>query len=126
MVINMKIKLQAWLKKEKKMVNVIAWYHPDYLNYIEYSTSQSSDGVHQVKLEDVELRLFTGRKDMDGRDVYRGDILKYITVVDGKERESVNSLVVEWNDERACFTHLESLNKKRIVGNIYKNSGMIK
>ena len=81
------------------------------------SLSQFFSAVESFKDQGIEVRMMrgTGRKDKDGVEVYEGDRLRFTAIINGVERESQRSIVVRWNDLKACFNGLESLDKRKVV-----------
>lgn len=76
------IKYKAWLKKEKKMGDVLSiswdWSNTGVIDEV-ITTNPSGDiedDVWENRAEDVELIQFTSLHDVDGVEIYEGDVLK--------------------------------------------------
>jgi uncharacterized phage protein (TIGR01671 family) len=80
---------------------------------------------------------FTGLTDKNGKEIYEGDILKYVRLTN-KLKEAKDILFVEWctwsyalfkmrNNERSYFTILDKIIsiKCEIIGNIYENPELL-
>lgn len=120
------IKFRAWLKKEKKTVDVslIDLYYKGILfpSEPDVYSENGYDGEGR-EFKDIELMQFTGLKDVDGVEIYEGDILKKGNDVD----------VVEWTNDYAGF-HLKKgypifnvdiINKYKIIGSKFENPELV-
>ena len=121
------IKYRAWLKEEKKILNVETIDFSE--KSIQYLKKNEIINVYLLKttfLEDVELMQYTGIKDKNGKEIYEGDIIicKY-----GPEI----MMEVKWVDEG--FRTLGKYNgdnyvgyvknSAEVVGNIYENPELL-
>jgi uncharacterized phage protein (TIGR01671 family) len=69
------------------------------------------------------LMQFTGLQDINGKDIYEGDIL-CVPHLEGT-RHKVR-MVIEWNNDNAEFTKYNPKNAFEIIGNIYENPELLK
>ena len=106
------IKFRIWDKLNKEMINI------ESINFQERRVYK--DTVSYRKFEDIELIEYTGLKDMDGKEIYEGDILfesfgeEYFKVVfeNGSFRAEANEYSLDLED----YAHI-----CEVIGNIYEN-----
>lgn len=116
-------KYRAWLKNDKKMVDVdeIHWYNGNF-EFI-------GDGITFQRLADeVELMQSTGLKDKNGQEIFEGDILgSKDGLLNGiiEYREDLgmwtNTLIRYNNFERLCNVASD----RKIIGNVYQNPELL-
>ena len=117
------IKFRAWLKEERKMVNVETLFIG--INRLCFGNSKTEDLFFR-DFEEVELMQYTGLKDKNGKEIYEGDIyhvgdknIRYLVVwfdsgFEGKQLRSTS------------YAGLESWAKDiEILGNIYENPELL-
>ena len=117
------IKFRAWLKEERKMVNVETLFIG--INRLCFGNSKTED-LFFWDFEEVELMQYTGLKDKNGKEIYEGDIyhvgdknIRYLVVwfdsgFEGKQLRSTS------------YAGLKSWAKDiEILGNIYENPELL-
>ena len=68
-------KIKAWLKKEKKMVSIIGIdFNYEYIRYTE-DGNLFNENYKTAEFKDIELLEFSGEKDNNKSEIYKGDIL---------------------------------------------------
>ena len=121
------IKFRAWLKEEKKMVNVETIdFSEKSIQYLEKNEIIDAYLLRRMIFEDIELMQYTGIKNKNGLEIYEGDIIicKY-----GPEI----MMEVKWIDEG--FRTLGKYNgdnyvgyvknSAEVIGNIYENPELL-
>ena len=125
------IKFRAWLKEDKKMVNVETMDFADKsMQYLEKSEIVNAYLLRRVSFDDVELMQYTGVKDKNDKEIYEGDILFF--------RDENTKYVVVWQDTAFIIKSIEirKYSEKmcwlddteiccEIVGNIYENKNLL-
>ena len=125
------IKFRAWLKEEKKIVNVETIDFTDKsIQYLEKSEIINAYLLRRVSFDDVELMQYTGLNDKNDKEIYEGDILFF--------RDENTKYVVVWQDAAFIIKSIEirKYSEKmcwlddteiccEIVGNIYENKNLL-
>ena len=125
------IKFRAWLKEDKKMVNVETMDFTDKsIQYLKRSEIINVYILRRESFDDVELMQYTGLKDKNGKEIYEGDILFF--------RDENMKYIVVWQDAAFIIKSIEirKYSEKmywlddteiccEIVGNIYENKKLL-
>lgn len=129
-----KIKFRAWLKEDKKMVNVETMDFTDKsIQYLKRSEIINAYILRRESFDDVELMQYAGLKDKNGKEIYEGDIVLvklsgvstwYKTVVKFKEGVFIASLI-DGEDYIYIFNRGFDNNDFEVIGNIYENKKLL-
>lgn len=140
------IKFRAWSKKEKRMINA---------SNVIYQTIPVAPTKQGFRLKSVfTLMQYTGLKDKNGKEIYEGDIVKFIKLerkegstfeeATGKDWEKAYNKIpcfgkVLWSNneakfyvrgkEEAFYDNMGSKfswNELEVIGNIYENKKLLK
>ena len=121
------IKFRAWNKDKRRMFDVFG-LDPNHV--IPWRVGEYLDCPHR---EDVVLMQYTGLKDKHGKEIYQGDIIKFISLDGG------NPTIITWvifeNGAFRDFYYGEPLsshidmqhcgNPFSVIGNIYENPELL-
>ena len=121
------IKFRAWNKKTKCMFQVTEMNFRS--NGVVYSVSPNQGENWFLVGDDVELTQYTGLKDVNGKEIYEGDIVKY--------RDN-NLFIIEYVTEKTMFRAVYIIKKDRdifddrlignrceVIGNIFENKELL-
>ena len=124
------IKFRAWLKEERKMVNVETLFIG--INRLCFGNSKTEDLFFR-DFEEVELMQYTGLKDKNGKEIYEGDIVLikldetstwHKTVVGFKKGVFIADLI-DKEDYVYIFHHGFTGDDFEIIGNVYENKNLL-
>ena len=128
------IKFRAWLKEDKKMVNVETMDFTDKsMQYLEKSEIINAYLLRRVTFDDAELMQYTNLKDKNGKEIYEGDIVLikldetstwHKTVVGFKKGAFIASLI-DGEDYIYIFNRGFDNNDFEVIGNIYENKKLL-
>lgn len=116
------IKFRAWIKEVDEIREV------EYINFwkkkISYPHKFCKEYYLNADFDEIELMEYTGLKDMDGKEIYEGDILfesfreEYFKVVfeNGSFRAEADGYSLDLED----YAHI-----CEVVGNIYENAELM-
>lgn len=127
------IKFRAWLKNEKKMIDVkaIDWDENGNVFSVNYPEGKSYSGYDK---DEIELLQYTGLKDKNGVEIYEGNIIQFQP--EPEESPYHNKYVVDFFQEDCSFTLFEKgkaklglfeyeRNEIIVIGNIYENPELL-
>ena len=126
------IKFKAWNKKNKKMISVARFDFADWSVYT-HLFGEPIDGLN------CEILQYTGLKDIEGKEIYEGDLIEIKT----EKHHFVSE--IEWNDMVGGFEFQDTQNSwcgldaigvfkngssiyggfVKVIGNIYENPELL-
>lgn len=129
------IKFRAWIKEEKKMVNIETMDFTDKsMQHLEKNEIIDAYLLRRVVFEDVEIMQYTGIKDKNDVEIYEGDILRYSFPYDRRLRHisPVSYLdtqasfgIVDFYGNNIPLYDIPTNNYFEVIGNIYENKNFL-
>lgn len=122
------IKFRAWLKEDKRMVNVETMDFTDKsIQYLKKSEINNAYILRRESFDDVELMQHTGLKDKNGKEIYEGDIV----VLNNIENDNMCIVRYEHSSYRlegwSLREDLSNVEDRflEVVGNIYESKNLL-
>ena len=116
------IECRAWLKGERKMVEVKTIHFGTRKIMYGYSAGSQNYGNASCGFDDCEIMQFTGLKDKNGAKIYEGDVVEF----DEKEWGCKYYEEVKWDYELLDLRKSDYKQWCVVVGNVYDNPELIK
>jgi uncharacterized phage protein (TIGR01671 family) len=128
-------RFRAWYPENKKIYEVAKidiWGDPDQAIC---DLASEDEELFDIYLCEVVLMQYTGRKDINGKEIFEGDIVSFDDCTSTEsgywERGCIG--VVEWCNETVSFEvsnrhsaeSYEVLDECVVIGNIYKNPELL-
>lgn len=126
------IKYKAYLKDYKMMVDV------EFINLKHKEILAKAEGeLFEFQLGEYELVQFTGLHDMNGKEIYEGDILLFNNDYPNAQKMEWKCVVKYLKGSFVCgypkdgvYNHFDSWNVPKVtwevIGNIYEHSHLLK
>lgn len=116
---NREIKFRLCIKKHNEI-----YYNPliDFQENIIYSEMPVDNSVgFYFDEKDFELMQYTGLKDIKGKEIYEGDLVKSLLYNDGE----INKVI--WEDALSIYPFQYYMQSEdfEIIGNIYENPELL-
>lgn len=136
---NREIKFRAWHKNKMIEINSVSYFIEFDGSICKNIGGESYDDLHY--LDDVFLMQYTGLKDRNEKEIYEGDILKYVDNWEFPNEDDTSHHLIYWDKERARFTDLriedgdslcsyedgiDWISDSKIVGNKFENPELLK
>lgn len=128
------IKFRVWDADSKKYWNIENWHVEDeYINLIEPNNSNANPNVKRIwkRESDVVIEQYTSLKDVNGKPIYEGDIVKssykyaqpkisQIIMENGNSYITGEDLAT--GNEMLVSDHVEEI---EVIGNIHENPELL-
>lgn len=126
------IKFRIWDEEEHKMERALAvdWFFKTAITSANPATNSHPRGV-SFRDKDEILMQYTGLQDRNGREIYEGDIIEFVSRLDDSKRIGAvrywagdAAFLIEC--EREIFFLFHDALSREVIGNIYENPEILK
>jgi uncharacterized phage protein (TIGR01671 family) len=126
------IKFKVWDKKYKRFIEggELIYYLYSGNERLEVNINELGYENDEYKQSDFVICQFTGVTDKNGKEIYEGDIVKYLFIGDFEKKYDLYEYVIFYkgcsvfnNSKRGLMFFLDDL---EVLGNIYENLELLK
>lgn len=122
------LKFRAWDKNTERMWDIETWHIVDeYVDLIEPGKSIADINAERVwrKQSEIILMQFTGLKDVNGKEIYIGDIVKYRNL-----DEKYQYLKIRWLQQDCMIDaggyRIDIVARRcEVIGNVHTNPELL-
>lgn len=138
-------KFRAYIKETGNLAQVLVIDFERKCIWIKKPNSET--GLKRILFDEIELMQYTGLKDINGTEIYKGDLLRF-PAKNKYEEKTYNAFEVFWHDNDSCSNHIgwqmnrmhpqgnsaggycwgfrpEYTSKMKIIGNIHQNPELL-
>lgn len=122
-----KFKFRVWDNIDKEFITNFSLGEDDNL-YIECRCCDGAPSSREINI----ISQFTGLKDSNGKDIYEGDIIKFVfrNNEENEYPQTVNICPVVWDKKWCAFMAGEQsiglgCSETHVIGNIYQNPELL-
>ena len=131
------VKYRPWDKIDKKMRQVVMLDTYSKFQTVFFNERTSNNNGYRFSSDKCELMEYTGLKDINDREIYEGDIVKWGHLPGSKENPVRIAMVkinpdiqfeclnLETTFEYGCFAYKDTQNALEVIGNIYENPELL-
>lgn len=122
------IKFRAWDSYNESLVKVLELKFDAKIAYVESLRELNEGERYDISFDNLKLLQYTGLKDMNGVDIYEGDVISdNISMVGVVEfKKSAYRVNYKNNSCKWFIDYIESEIKTiEIIGNIYENKNLL-
>lgn len=124
------IKFRAWDKKNEIYLYNIQDAHDTVWGLVKYHDGKIAEYDEPcfgdfLNNERYVVEQFTGLKDMNGKDIYEGDLVRLADDLDNPYKVIFDKAKFEFSGSRFCYDFGEAFMDYEVIGNVHTNPELL-
>ncbi|AVH85599.1 hypothetical protein [Lactobacillus phage Maenad] len=124
------IKFRAWDKKNEIYLYNIQDAHDTVWGLVKYDDGKIAEYDEPcfgdfLNNERYVVEQFTGLKDMNGKDIYEGDLVRLADDLDNPYKVIFDKAKFEFSGSRFCYDFGEAFMDYEVIGNVHTNPELL-
>jgi len=119
------IKFMAWNQIDSEYINEINAVMSLDGSHIWWDINDSGEMKYDDDPGDYKLEQFTGLTDVNGKDIYEGDLVRLADDLDNPYKVIFDKAKFEFSGSRFCYDFGEAFMDYEVIGNVHTNPELL-